>query len=194
MKFKKTDKIAIYGGTFNPIHVGHILTGYEILEKLGYDHVLYVPDNIPVHKNVVKSDSHDRLKMVELSLKRIKGFSFSDIEIKRGGYSYTYDTVIELREQLDVDNKFGVIFGDDLLSGIHLWKNIGELERICDLVCLKRNNTVTNPPDIRIEYFNNKIFDISSTEIRNRVESGLTIFGMVTEEVGKYITKRRLYR
>ena len=188
----KPEKIALYGGTFDPIHMGHLLTGYDIMEKLGYDRVIYIPDNIPVHKKASLSKSADRLKMVKMSVQGIKGFDWSDIEIKRGGYSYTYNTVMEMKKNHDV--KYGIIFGDDLLGGINKWKKIGELQNICELVCLKRNNKSINDTGLKIKFFENRVMEISSTEIRGRIANGLPIKGMVTPEVMNYISRKKLYR
>jgi nicotinate-nucleotide adenylyltransferase len=193
MKFKPTDKIAVYGGTFDPIHVGHILTAYDIIEKLEYDYVLFVPDNIPVHKNASRSDSYDRYEMVKMSVKGIKGFLCSDMEIKRGGYSYTYDTVVELKASIGYENKFGIIFGDDLLAGINSWKNIDKLQDMCDLICLRRYNAYNIQSDMKIKYFENRIMEISSTEIRQRLEKGLSVKGMIMDRAITFIEKKKLY-
>jgi nicotinate-nucleotide adenylyltransferase len=191
----KNKKIAIYGGTFNPIHSGHIISGFDVLEKFNYDCILYIPDNIPVHKNMADNiPPSDRMKMVELSIKGIKNFFCSDIEIKRGGLSFTYDTVIELKKIYDNNNKFGIIFGDDLLEGIHLWKNIKELQDISDLICLKRKNNINNNQELKINFFENRIIEISSTEIRGRIRNNLSVNYMVNDRVRKYIIKHNLYR
>ena len=124
LKSYKDKKIAIYGGSFNPIHLGHLLTGYDVIEKLGYDYVLYIPANIPVHKDFKDGiDSKLRLKMVQLAINQYDKFGVSDIEIKRGGLTYTYDTVLELQKRYGFKEKLGIVFGDDLLSGLHTWKN-----------------------------------------------------------------------
>src|SRR5512138_2579051 len=190
MKFKPEDKIAIYGGTFDPIHAGHMITAYDIVEKLGYDYVVFVPDNIPVHKNASGSDPHDRYEMVEMSVCGIKCFLCSDVEINRGGYSYTYDTVLELKDLLGYENKFGIIFGDDLLSGIHLWKNIDKLQDMCELICLRRNGKNGIPHGMKILPFENRLIELSSTEIRLRLEKGLPVKGMVTDSVIGFIEKK----
>ena len=188
-------KVAIYGGSFNPIHIGHLLTGFDVIEKLGYDYVIFVPDNIPPHKdynNLV--NPIDRLNMVKNSVKNIKKFLFSDIEIKRGGISYTIDTVRELKDLFNVKNKFGVIFGDDLLDDIEYWKEIDILNNISDLICLYRNNDRKIETRYNINWVKNRKIEISSTEIRNRIRNGLSIDFMVDLYVKNYIIKKKLYR
>jgi nicotinate-nucleotide adenylyltransferase len=190
----RNKKIAIYGGSFNPIHIGHLLTGFEIIEKLKYDYIMFVPDNIPVHKESSELvPSADRLKMVELATKNIDTFIFSDIEIKRGNFSYTYDTVIELHETLKYDRKFGIIFGDDLLEGVSSWKNFDELQNRCEFICLKRKKNIIRN-QLKIQFLENRIIEISSSEIRSRIKNNLPFDFMVTDDVKNYIIEKQLYR
>lgn len=191
----KNKKVALYGGSFNPVHIGHIITGYEIIEKLNYDYVIFIPANIPVHKNFNNAvDAGHRINMLKLSIKNIKNFLFSDVEIKRGGYSYTIDTVKELADYFNYKKKFGVVFGDDLYNDLHLWKNIDELSKISDLICLKRNNIKLNKNKYNVKIINNRVIELSSTEIRNRIKNNLTVYFMIANEVKKYIMKNNLYK
>ena len=131
MKNFKNKKIAIYGGSFNPIHIGHLITGFDLIEKLNYDYVIYVPANIPIHKNISNLLNHNyRLEMIKLSIHGINNFLVSDIEIKKGGISYTIDTIKELQELYKCNSKLGVIFGDDLLNDLSSWKEIDLLSKI----------------------------------------------------------------
>jgi nicotinate-nucleotide adenylyltransferase len=193
-------KIAIFGGSFNPIHLGHLLNGLDIIEKLNYDYVVFIPANIPSHKplnNLVYSKH--RLKMIKSSIKNIKPFLFSDIELKRGGVSYTIDTVNELMQIYNTRNKLGIIFGDDLLEELGSWKDFDRLLEISDLICLTRNNEIetnkksNNKFNNKINFINNRVIEISSTEIRNRIINKLNIDFMVTNEVKKYIFINKLY-
>lgn len=194
LKSLRNKKIAIYGGSFNPIHIGHLLTGFDVLEQLNYDYILYIPANIPVHKDFSQGLSAEyRLKMVELSIANCNSFLSSDIEIKRGGLTYTYDTVTELQKLCDFSNKLGVIFGDDLLDGLSTWKNIDDLQNISELICLKRDKDKVYNSNYKVRYADNRLFSISSTEIRERIRSNLPISYFVTESVETYIKKNRLY-
>lgn len=191
----KNKKVAIYGGSFNPIHIGHLLTGIYIKENLGYDLIIFIPANIPVHKDTLELiDPLKRIEMIKLSIKNIKYFLLSDIEIKRGGNSYTIDTVMELKEMYEYNDKFGIIIGDDLVPGLSQWKNIDLLQNICNIICFRRGNDIPLKTDYKIKFINNKIIDISSNDIRNRVKKNLPIDFMVTENVKNYILKNKLYR
>jgi nicotinate-nucleotide adenylyltransferase len=190
-------KIAIYGGTFNPIHIGHLLTAFEVIEKLKYDHIIFVPANIPAHKKTALNSpsANDRLKMVKLALSGVNIFSCHDLEIKRGGISYTIETVIELAKSLNYKKKFGVILGDDLLPELHLWKDIEKLNNTAELICLTRNKnkTKTYRPKLKIKLLENRLIEISSTEIRSRIKNKLPIDFLVTDKVKEYIIKNKLY-
>lgn len=191
----KNKKIAIYGGTFNPIHIGHLITGYDIIEKLKYDHVIYIPTNIPAHKKSMNiTNQKNRLEMINLSIKGMNKFLVSDIELKKGGISYTIDTVRELHEIYDYNDKFGVVFGDDLLNDLESWKEIDSLCKISDMICLYRNNSKKIKSRFRLKWVKNRIINISSTEIRDRIKKNLTINYLVTDQVNQYILKNKLYR
>ena len=98
-----------------------------------------------------------------------------------------------MKSLLNYENKFGIIFGDDLLSGIHLWKNIDKLQDMCELICLRRNSKNGIPPGMKIMPFENRLIELSSTEIRLRLGRGLPVKGMVTDSVMGFIQKKGLY-
>jgi nicotinate-nucleotide adenylyltransferase len=191
----KNKRIAIYGGTFNPIHIGHLITGYDLIEKLKYDYVIYIPTNIPSHKKFMNiSNQKYRFEMIKLSIKGINNFLASDIELKKGGISYTIDTVKELKQIYDYTDKFGVVFGDDLLKDLESWKEIDSLCKITDMICMFRNNSKKNNSRYKIQWLENRIINISSTEIRDRINNNLPIKYLVTDNVNKYILKNKVYR
>jgi nicotinate-nucleotide adenylyltransferase len=195
MKIKSDSKIAIYGGSFNPVHIGHLITGLDVIKNLGYEYVIYIPANIPVHKdtkNII--NGNHRLKMLKMAVKDFKQFVVSDIEIKRGNKSYTIDTVKELYNKFNINTKFGIIIGDDLLGDLKYWKNIDELNKIVQFICLSRHNRSKKKMDFNIKYVNNRIIDISSTEIRERINNNLPIDYLVLPSVKKYIMKKKLYK
>jgi len=195
MRNLKNKKVAIYGGSFNPIHIGHLLTGLEVVEKLGYDYILFIPDNIPVHKDFAgAAAAADRLNMVALAVKGIKRFFVSDVEIRRGGKSFTIDTVLELKKKISEDEKFGIIFGADLVHTLPSWKGIEQLQEYADFICLKRGNEKIPDSIYKLHHLENRTIDVSSTEIRKRISGNMPIDYMVTENVKKYIMKNNLYR
>ena len=188
-------KIAIFGGTFNPIHIGHLLTGYDVIENLNYDYIIYIPDNIPAHKELdCEICSKDRLQMVKLAVKNHKKFLYSDIEIKKGGISYSIDTVREIKKKYNISNKIGLIIGSDLVESLNTWKEIDNLVEECDIICLKRDSSKNNFLKYRLTNVKNRIIDISSTLIRERIKNKLPIDFMVTEKVKKFISKKKLYK
>jgi nicotinate-nucleotide adenylyltransferase len=187
-------KVAIYGGSFNPIHIGHLLTGFTVIENLGYDYIMYIPDNIPSHKDFQDAvNCIHRLKMVKLAIKGINNFLCSDLEIKRGGISYTIDTIKELKNKYNYSDKFGIIIGDDLLSSLNNWKEIDLLNEISDIICLYRNNNKEIKTKYNIKLVKNRIIQVSSTEIRTRINNGLNIDFMVPNNIKKYIKNHKLY-
>ena len=190
----KNKKIAVYGGSFNPIHIGHLIAGFDLIEKLNYDYVVYVPANIPVHKNISNLVNHNyRYEMIKLSIQDIDNFLVSDIEIKKGGISYTIDTIKELQEQYKNNKKLGVVFGDDLVNDLSSWKEIDLLYKTTDMICLHRNSKKSIKSKYRLKWFENHIINISSSEIRERIKKKLPINFMVTDKVNKYILKKKLY-
>ena len=190
----KNKKIAVYGGSFNPIHIGHLIAGFDLIEKLKYDYVVYIPANIPVHKNISNLVNHNyRYEMIKLSIQGIDNFLVSDIEIKKGGISYTIDTIKELQGQYKNNKKFGVVFGDDLVSDLSSWKEIDHLCELTDMICLHRNSKERIKSRYKLKWFENRIISISSSEIRERIKKKLPINFMVTEKVNKYILKKKLY-
>ncbi len=186
-------RIAVYGGSFNPIHYGHLLSAVWVLEKLNYDKIILVPANIPVHKSYSDYPAAvHRLKMTELAAEGLDYLEASDVEIKRGGKSYSIDTIRELKEKLNLTEKPGLIFGDDLLDGLHLWKEIDKLCTECELICLKRDNFSTSV-SYPMTLLDNRVINISSTDIRDRVRSGRKIDFLLPDKVKDYINKHNLY-
>ena len=186
-------KIAIYGGSFNPIHYGHLLSAVWVLENLHYEKIILVPTNIPVHKDSLDfPPAIHRLNMVKLAVEGFDYLDVSDVEINRGGKSYSIDTVRELKEIITFSEKPGLIFGDDLLDGLHLWKEIDNLCNECDLICLKRNvNSVVTP--YPMTSLDNRIINISSTDIRNRIRNGRKVDFLLPDKVKDYINTHKLY-
>ena len=187
--------VALFGGTFNPIHCGHILTALDVLEKTDYDEIVFIPANIPVHKETTELlDPYRRFDMVNTAIKGINHFWSSDVEIKKGGFSRTIDTVEYFKYAFPGIKKIGTLFGDDLLDGLDTWKEIDKLEKITELLCLTRNITDTPKSNYKITFIKNRVIELSSSEIRNRIKLGLKINCMAPEKVIKYIYQNSLYK
>ncbi len=138
-------KLAVLGGSFNPVHIGHLALADAACVELGYDKVIFVPTFEPPHKRVAHdfASAEDRLEMLRLATKENPRFEVSDIEIARGGVSYTVDTLSELSEKYSaqLSSKIGFIMGSDLLSGFHLWHNVSRIVELSDLVLASRKES-----------------------------------------------------
>jgi nicotinate-nucleotide adenylyltransferase len=188
-------RIAIFGGSFNPLHTGHLFIAEETRIELCYDKVIFVPANIPSHKNDFSGiDAYSRFVMVQEALKEYDYFSVDGCDIERGGISYTIDTINYIYNNYDFTGKLGFIIGDDLLPDFSKWKDADKLKQLIDLIVVKRENTNKIESVYPDYYINNTILSISSTEIRKRVKAGKTIKYLVPEQVRLIILKNNYYR
>ncbi len=184
-------KIGLLGGTFNPIHLGHIHIAEEVYKKLGLDKIIFMPTNIPPHKSIEYNiDSKIRYDMVEKCIKKYPEFEISDIEIKREGCSYTIDTLKELKKQTNAD--LYLIIGLDQFLEFDTWKYYQHIFLCSTVVVVKRADIFCPEQDKeeiagnylkKVIFFDNKIFDISSTEIRNKVKTKKDISKFVPKEI-----------
>ena len=196
-------KVGIMGGTFNPIHIGHLIMAQEVYDKFKMDKILFIPDSDPPHKNKGVADTKDRFNMVKTAISGNSAFEISDIETKREGKTYTYDTLIQLKEMYE-DVEFYFIIGFDTLVTLNTWRNSKDVFKLCKFVVANRmNNLEDMEREIRKkeELYNADIYsvnipdvNISSTEIRRRVRYGETIKYIVPDGVRKYIMENGLYK
>lgn len=198
-------RVGINGGTFDPVHIGHIKSAENVFITLELDEVLFIPSGNPPHKvSSVVTDEEHRLEMVKLAIEGNGNFKVSDIEIKRKGYSYTIDTLRELKKQYEEkygEVKFYYIIGTDVLAEIQSWKESKEVIRICEFAVLKRPGFPYEEAKDRalkwgavIHEIHSEKVDISSTEIRNKVKSGESIEEYVPQKVYQYIMEKGLYK
>ena len=186
-------KIAIYGGSFNPMHRGHEQIVEYILKNLDMDKIIIVPVGIPSHRENNLEQSDTRLKICREIFKNNSKIEVSDIEIKSDGKSYTYDTLIKLIEVYGKNNEFFEIIGEDSLKNFKTWKNYKELLKICKLIVFRRNDD--EDKEIDKEFFKNsniiilknEYYNYSSTEIREKVKNGEDISNLVNKNVEKII-------
>lgn len=215
-------KLGIFGGTFNPIHYGHLSAAEEIRDRLRLDKILFIPSNIPPHKSEadMPSAAH-RVEMVRLAILNNPRFELSDMEVKRGGRSYTIDTITDLRRERP-ETEFYFITGIDSFMEIHTWKDwerlltqswfvvlsrpgyrFAELERLpfmksqgVGLNALDRNeidHLDVRSGEIAICLDRIPLYDISSTDIRKRIRDGRTVKYLLPDAVETYIIENRLY-
>ena len=191
-------KIAIMGGTFNPIHNAHLLSAEQVREGLGYDKILFVPAARPPHKSQPDMVSAEhRYQMVLLATAENPYFEVSRIELDRAGPSYTIQTIETLRHLYGETTQLAWIIGADSLIEYKIWKDFNEVLRQCTLIATTRPNYDFErvPSEIRnlVTTFRITGFDMSATEIRERVRNNTSIRYLVPEAVAAYIDKHRLY-
>ena len=187
-------KIGILGGTFNPIHIGHLILAEEVREKLSLDRVIFVPTYLPAHKgNSDIAPAKARLAMVKLAIKGNKYFSVSDIEIKRNGRSYTIDTLKEFKKAYPKDELYFVI-GSDLLKYLDEWKDLGEIIKMVRFIVATRPGYPLEKIPSHISTIPIRAVDISGFEIRKAIKENKSFRYLVPGSVLKYISLKRLYR
>lgn len=199
-----TGRIGILGGTFNPVHLGHLIIAQDALENFELHKVLFVPCAQPPHKNSTGlQTTHHRLQMLEAALEGDTNFEISDIELQRGGVSYTVDTIHALKRQ-HPQVAWVLILGADSLLELHLWKDVYRLLALCEIVTLARPGfeeiseeslhlRAPWPERLRRNVRHGHGVEISSTDIRRRVAEGMSIRFLVPSVVEMYIAEHRLY-
>lgn len=201
-----TQRLGILGGTFNPIHMGHLLIAQSALEAHDLAKVVFIPCATPPHKRTPSlAPAANRMAMVNAAIAGDVRFESSDLEIARGGPSYAIDTVRVLRRE-HPDCELCFVIGSDSLRELHLWKDIAELLRLCRFLTVLRPGhepaKVAEPmaalPDpwpqrLRADFVSGKQMDISSSEIRHRIAEGMSIRYLVPDAVEMYIAEHHLY-
>lgn len=187
-------KIGILGGTFNPIHLGHLIMAEEVADKLNLDKVIFVPTYMPPHKeNSDIAPAVDRLKMVKLAIKNNKRFSVSDIEIRRKGLSYTIDTIREFKKLYPEDELYFII-GSDLIKYLDSWKDLEEILKLIKFIVATRPGYPLDKIPQHISTINIRAIDISAYQIREAIKNNQSFRYLVPDEVYYYINKKGLYR
>lgn len=189
----RTERIGIFGGTFNPPHMGHLLIAERAREAAHLERILFIPAFLPPHKvgREIVSPVH-RLEMTKLAAKGNRCFEVSDMEIRKTGISYTVDTVRMLRTQMPRGELF-LILGSDSLAEYAGWKEPGEIRAMAQLLVYSRGNGMTNRLPSGVDLIRGPEIGISSTDIRGRVARGESIRYMVPTAVENYIKKHGLY-
>ena len=199
-------KIGILGGTFDPVHLGHINLAIDAKAQAGLDKVIFVPAKLQpfkLDKNVTAGEH--RLAMIKEAIDGIDGLEVSPYELEAEGISYTYLTVRAMKKRFGTDARLYFITGTDSFLKIETWKNAEELIRSCSYIigtrpgyrkqeldiCIERIRRDYNTEVINID---NTQFDISSTEIRKSLESGLPCSDLIPEKTERYITANGLYK
>jgi nicotinate-nucleotide adenylyltransferase len=189
-------RVGIFGGTFDPIHNGHLITAQSVKEIRELEKIIFIPAYISPHKQHAKaSNAKHRLNMLKLAMDEIPFFECSDFEIKQHTISYTIDTLKEFKKYY---NEIDLIIGYDNIFQFHTWKDPDEIFKLANVVVLKRKSS--HPIDYVDKYVESAHFvetrgiEISATDIRNRVHAGLPIYYLVPEKVLEYINENKLYK
>jgi nicotinate-nucleotide adenylyltransferase len=191
-------KIGFLGGCFDPIHFGHLLAAQDAYEQFKLDRLILVPAaQTPLKPNEVQSDIKDRLSMLKASVEWDRRFEMSDVELKRGGISYTIDSARHFKALYPNDQLYWIIGGDQL-PRLHLWKEITELVKLVEFIFLERPGyPIKAQPDIpglKLHRCDGHLVAVSSTELRERCRLGLSLDYFVPHKAIVYINENRLYQ
>ena len=196
-------KIILFGGTFNPVHIGHMemLSALSMMENA--DRILLMPDKIPPHKicDMLASNEH-RLNMCKILAGRFNNVFVSQLELNREGKSYTLDTVKELKA-LYPDYQLAIAIGGDMLASFDKWKDYRELLKLCQIICFSRIGVEENLLQEKIKNFNeigadivlldNEITEISSSFLRRNINNFEILSKYIDKEILNYITDNNIY-
>lgn len=197
-------KYGIFGGSFNPIHYGHLMICEYIKEEMGLDKVIFIPTGNPPHKEIGVS-AEDRYEMVRLAISSNPDFEISDIETTRVKLSYTVDTIRELKK-IYKEEKLYFLIGLDSLFQLKTWKKIGDLSQEIEFVVALRpgyidKEEINREIDFLRENFGTKInliktplYEISSTDLRDRIHEGKSLRYLIPKKVLDYIEESGFYK
>jgi nicotinate-nucleotide adenylyltransferase len=191
-------KIGFLGGSFDPIHFGHLMAAQDAYEQHGLDRLVFVPAaQAPLKPNDVQSTADDRLAMLRAAVEWDRRFEISDIELSRGGVSYTIDSARYFRALYPKDDLYWIIGGDQLPK-LHLWRDVTELAQLVEFIFLERPGYPVKAkpeiPGLRLHRCDGHLLAVSSTELRERTRRNLSLDYFVPHKAIVYIREHNLYR
>lgn len=196
--------ICLFCGTFNPVHNAHIRMAQYVLRKFNFEKVIFIPSYIPPHKNTQGVSAENRMEMVRLAINGQKRFEVSDIEFQlaqKYEKSYTYLTILELRKLFNTEEKFNFIIGTDAFEKIESWYEADKLKGLLKFIVSRREDDCDlsrfdylREKGFDFDFTNLAFYDISSTELRNKISRGESISDLVPAAVEDYIIENGLYR
>ena len=190
------ERIGVFGGTFDPVHIGHLAAAVNVRHELGLDRVLLMVANVPWQKAGMRvlAGAEDRYALVQAAAQGLHGVEADRMEVDRGGPSYTADTLAQLAERNPGGDLF-LIVGSDVVRELDTWERVDEVRRLATLVAVTRSGrTVPPPPDgWRMEVVEVPALDVSSTDLRSRVATGRPIDVLAPPAVVHEIRRRGLY-
>jgi len=187
----------LFGGLFNPVHLGHIALAEASLKEFNLDRVIFIPSNNPPHKLLKNSYNTHRYNMLKIAIKSKKYFEVSKYELNKKYISYTCDTINYFKKKIKED-KIYFLIGSDWLSEIHTWKLGVKLFDLCTFIIGVRHGfdckILSDDIKNKVLFLKSKIPDISSSFIRQQIKDGKNVNNLVPEGVYEYIIKHKLYR
>jgi nicotinate-nucleotide adenylyltransferase len=191
------DPICIFGGAFDPIHIGHLLIAEDVRVKKDMARVLFIPCSKPPTKEETEAGAQERLEMVRIAAEGNPFFEVSDIEVIRGGVSFTVDTLRSVRKEFGPERQIYLLMGMDQLNAIESWREPDEIVKMCTILALDRPGWKGRnvPADLAssVEKVDALQIDISSSMVRERLRSGQSVRYMLTKGVLEYIFSKGLY-
>lgn len=186
-------RLLILGGSFNPLHIGHLQVAEDVAFDFSYDRILLVPAFSPPHKELDDDPGPgERLAMLRDAVEGDERYVVEPCELERGGRSYTIDTVKSISDRYDIEGRPGLLLGDDLASGFRSWRDPDGIAGLCDLVVARREGLA-----FELGYphrlARNAVLPISSSDIRSRIRSGRPWIRLVPAAVALRIRERGLY-
>ena len=197
MNPKTPMRIGILGGTFDPIHKGHLALARAAVKQLKLDRLIFVPafrHPLETKEKITMASPRARLEMIRLATKDEPKFEVSDCELKRKGISYTVETLRAFRAQYPKPHELFFITGGDWGKSLNQWKDIDTIFSLAHFVVAKRPGFDTKNLPSKVELLDFIPLDISSTEVRNRLKKGMPVGLLIPTSLGDYIQKQNLYR
>ena len=202
-----TRRVLLFGGTFDPIHNGHLIVARSAAEQLGIARIILIPSAVPPHKSPTTiSTAQHRLKMTELAVQTDPMFDVSDCELQRQGPSYTLETLMHFRKTHGPHNELFWLIGADTIKELAIWYRLAELVETCTIVTARRPNsdcddlsalhgplTTEQIERLQTHMLDTPLIEISATDIRQRICRNESIRYMVPQPVADYIAEHRLY-
>ncbi len=204
-------RIGIYGGAFDPIHLGHINPILEIVQKHKLEKVHFIPTHISNSNKKIEASAEERLFMIRKSLEDIGNFVVDDREITRGGKSFTYDSIQEIKAEYPEAQLYCIV-GDDILTNIISWKSFEEIIKLSNILVTRRDRSGKVITDNKVSCYmtqnesifhdqsygkifieNTSIVDVSSKEIRHRLKNNKSISGLVNINLERWLEKNKVY-
>ena len=187
-------RIGFLGGTFNPVHIGHLAAAQAAKEALRLERVIFVPSHLPPHKTSrgVVAARH-RFQMVRLATRGNPDLKVSDYEVRKRGKTYTIDTLEHFQKQFPSSTAFFFIIGEDMLDGLQKWRQIGDILKLVRFAVVGRPGYQKRKPKIPCRPVSMPGIDISSTDLRRRMRQGKTVKYLIPGSVEDYIRRHGLY-